>query len=692
MARGRGAEGSAGPGPVASAAGAACAGAAAGALAQALELAVGSLELATAEVAFVAAAAAAIGAACGAALALGLGPLAARLARGADPAERAARLQAVAFGATLAALTGVGALWKTGLHQPIDVLPEWTKGALAALAIAVALAGSTAWLASAGWRVRGGATVRALALASFLAALAGGAAGRGAALALAAAALTAGTLGPRVARRFPRAAGGAVAAALAGSLALGWPRTPDPSPEREGPPEPGPRSVVLILLDTQRADALGPYGAPAGATPVLDALAAQGEVFEEILSPSPWTIPSHASLFTGLPPRTHRCWFGDRRWLEDSHETLAERFRAAGFETGAIVANGYLLLTNVLQGFEWTRPAFGDADELVVARAARYSGVGPWRWIDKGAAESIDALESWLEDRDRARPFFLFVNWFEVHEPYHPPATDRALPPGATPWDGVNATRRYEGTRWHSLRRDRGREEDVIRALYAGEVRYQDRLLGRLLAALERHVRREDLVVAVTSDHGENLGDGGRWGHLFALNDALLHVPLVLRGPGVSAGARVPGTFSTFDIGPTLLALAGVSDALGEGRSLLAPSRRPREATFAEAYPDYLRLARLRVGMRQDLGEFSEPLRSVRSKGYRLVVPERGPARLYELAADPREEHDLAAAQPERVAELRARLAAWEAAHPRQAARGGGDTAPPLDDETRRRLEALGYL
>jgi arylsulfatase A-like enzyme len=410
-----------------------------------------------------------------------------------------------------------------------------------------------------------------------------------------------------------------------------------------------------------------------------------------MISPSPWTVPSHASIFTGLYPRTHGCWFGNQRWLHDDVVTLAERFKEAGYETAAFVSNGYLFVTNLLQGFEVQQKAFGDYDKLVLTRVMRYTGVGFEQWIDKGSAETVGSVDAWLRNRDPNRPFLLFVNLFEAHDPYHPPIRDRALPPGATNLDAIRATRRFEFASWHSLGRTVGKHEDVIRALYASEVRYQDRLLGQIMRVIEGHVHLDDLVLVITSDHGENLGEGGRWGHLFAVNDALIRVPLIIRSPArFPAGKRESGAFQTIDIGSTLLELAGLNPGLGEGRTLVPPARAPRDRTFAEVYPDYFRISQLRVGFRPGLGDFRRPIRTIRHDGRKLVVWGSETARLYDLSPDPREELDIAQEEPEHVRELAARLEQWDAARPQRIT--DRESRSPMDRATREQLRALGYL
>lgn len=625
---------------------AAAAGITAGMTAQALEIVIRDPHLGTGQPLAAVAAAGWIGLVLGLPAALGL-ELGARVLGGsATPEARGRRLVAAGTGVG-ALLVGLGLAWIAGALAPLENLQAVTRtGIVAALVASAAVALACARLCPGG-------------LARLLASPLGSAA----------------AMGPLV--------------LLGAASAWTWPDRLAPAPAGEARSPEG--SVVLIVLDTTRADALGAYGGPPGDTPNFDRIAREGTLFEEVISPSPWTIPSHASLFTGLHPRTHGCWFGDRRWLDDEFDTLADRFAAAGYETAAFLSNGYLFLTNVLQGFEVRTPLFGPVDELVVTRFMRHTGVGWERWIDKGAVESVAEIDTWLAERDPSRPFFLFVNLFESHEPYLAPWRDRDLPEGVSQLGAIRSTRSFETTLWYSQRRDRGEAEDIVRALYADEVRYQDRRLGELLATLERQVGLDRLTLAITADHGENLGEGGRWGHVFALNDPLVHVPLVIRAPGrMPAGERVAGAFQSFDVAPTLLELAGLEGSLGEARSLMPGVREPREATFAEVYPDYFRIARLDVGIRPGLGEFRWPLLAVRRDGWKLVRSGSGAVHLRDLEADPEEAQDRAPEQRERLEALDRTLATWLESHPRRALRDAGRT--PVDPAVRERLRALGYL
>lgn len=161
-------------------------------------------------------------------------------------------------------------------------------------------------------------------------------------------------------------------------------------------------NVVLVVLDTTRRDHLGCYGHPGGLTPELDRIAGEGVVYEQAISPSSWTIPSHASIFTGLFPLTHGCWNGERIYLEDEHVTLAERLGDLGFHSAAFVSNFTLIPSNVLQGFDTIQSLVGANEDLALHGLARLSGF-PQRWVDQGADEGYTAIRRWLSHPDRAR-------------------------------------------------------------------------------------------------------------------------------------------------------------------------------------------------------------------------------------------------------------------------------------------------
>jgi len=494
-------------------------------------------------------------------------------------------------------------------------------------------------------------------------------------------------IGRRIA---PRRAGAAalVLAAIAGTAR--WWSVTAVEMERTEPP---PGSIVLIVLDTTRADVFGAYGAESGETPVFDRLAGEGLLFEEIVSHSPWTVPSHATFFTGLPPRQHDCWFGGRRWLDDRLETLAESLAARGYETAAFYGNLNLAEANLLQGFEVQEYVESSATLLSLGWLARFTGIGPDEWIDRGANRAVSRIGSWLRQRRSRRPFFLFVNLFEAHEPFVSPIRDHAPPQGVSELESFFALQTYRQSLWHSLGRERGREVEIVRAAYRASIRYQDRKLGQLLEVLGKRYVVDRLPIVITADHGENLGDGGRWGHHYSLNEALIHLPFVILAPARLGGARrVSGGFASHDLPATLLDLAGVGDRFQLGRSLLG-ERQVEATTFAEDFPFYVGLHGLERDNKSGLGDFPWPISAARGEGHKLVVWHGGSTRLYDLEGDPAESVDLLAQRPEIARRLAERLARWWVEVPRIHRTQGASEAPGrLDPDLAEQLRALGYL
>jgi len=432
-------------------------------------------------------------------------------------------------------------------------------------------------------------------------------------------------------KRRGRAAACLVAAALAPAAC----ERRDAAPERAAPaaaaaaPARAARAV-LVTLDTLRADRVGAYGAGAGRTPTLDALAERGARFERAVSPAPITLPSHATLLTGLDPPDHGVHHNGRFRLADDVPTLAAQLRARGFATAAFVG-AYVLDARfgLARGFDVYD------DDLEVAGPAR----GATAVAERPADAVVDAALAWLERApDR---FFVWIHLYDPHAEHRPPE----------PWAS-----RFTGDP------------------YAGEIAFADAQLGRLLAALEARWSDGATLVAATSDHGESLGEHGEATHAYTLYEATQRVPLLLAGPGVPAGAVVRDVVALADVAPTLLDLLGepaLPGATGTSlRAALAGDGGPPRAAYLETLA-----TQLDWGWSPLFG-----LRTARHKYVRAPRPE-----LYDLERDPGELHDLAASSPALVAELDrlldARLAGRRAAPSRA-----------LAADERARLEALGYV
>lgn len=462
-----------------------------------------------------------------------------------------------------------------------------------------------------------------------------------------------------------------------------------------------PPNVVLIVLDTTRRDHIGAYGKEPSPTPRLDALARQGVVYDRAFSAAPWTIPSHASLFTGLFPISHGCSNEHHLWLDDEFTTLAETLADRGYQTVSMNSNPYIDHCNLLQGFADTISLTGPYDKLAAHAIAQTAGV-PERWVDKGCAEAVDALEGWFTGRrDPSKPFFMFLNLFEAHREYVLPRSGRDVLDGG-PMDGLRGA--MFGMRFDPIPYEIGGIEDEMRsgfvkALYEAEIRYQDRRLGEWLDVLARRADFENTLIIVTADHGENLGDHGRWEHIHQINDDLIHVPLIVRYPrGEAGGTRLSGLCQLGDIMPTVLETVGASPAPHVPGHSLHPKRfSPREAAFAEVAPYYLHFQKIRtqLGFEASIGRFNRLRRVVRTKEMKYIWASDGTHELFDIRRDPGETRNLIESDAATAVELHGRLMEWVSSQPKYVPPVRDDDSvrsAPVDAETIERLRGLGYV
>lgn len=438
-------------------------------------------------------------------------------------------------------------------------------------------------------------------------------------------------------------------------------------------------SVIFVLVDTLRADYLGAYGFDGPVSPNLDRLAGESVLFEHAFAQAPWTKPSIASLFTSLAPETHRVLTHDGKFgattgddgstgaLPAEATTLAESFAAAGYATAAFVANPWMLREHgFAQGFDvWDQ--------------------GRAMGLPRRATGLLAAARRWLNTRDRDKPFFLYLHLMDVHGPYDASDEDWLAvrdSPGLGP-DRVLTAEEQAQLRPYLLRAPWARQEGADRlrtwrGRYAAGVHAVDRHLGRFLDGLEGSGVLDDTIVVVTADHGEELADNGGWDHGHRLYDHQLRVPLLIRLPGGAGGGhRVQEIVSLIDLMPTLLAQGRIAPPMGlQGRDL----SRLLDGAGAGAGG-----ASFAGGVK-----WNPELRSLRAPDWKLIADgASGAAQLFDMARDPREQHDVAA---QAVAE-RDRLQAELDAHVRNlASRPALATeSGAVSDEMKKRLEALGY-
>ena len=320
-------------------------------------------------------------------------------------------------------------------------------------------------------------------------------------------------------------------------------------------------NVLLVVLDTVRADSLGAYGRPGSLTPIFDSLATQGVLFERAYANAPWTLPSHASLFTGELATTHGAT-QEHLVLDEAATTMAEVFRAAGYATYAASAN----------------PVVGDQHGLSQG-FDRFDET--WRAATKTKLDPIDrhtnraGLAAFLDELPPDTPFFGFVNYVDAHLPYVPPEDFARRAVDGDRFDGLQllaATRLKRKD--HYLMEDGLPTEamTLLGQLYDGEVAFVDALVGDLLSLLDELELSGETLLVVTSDHGEQLGEGGHLGDAFSLRNELLHVPLLIVAPGdEDVPRRRTELVQLVDVLPTVASFCGVEvPAALAGRDLFA--------------------------------------------------------------------------------------------------------------------------
>jgi arylsulfatase A-like enzyme len=439
-----------------------------------------------------------------------------------------------------------------------------------------------------------------------------------------------------------------------------------------GPPSPP--NVLLVSIDTLRADAIGAYGATV-ATPALDRLAREGALFEQAIAPASQTTPSHATLFTGREVLNHGA-LRNGIALAESAETLAEVFRRGGFSTGAF-ASSFVLAPRFgwSQGFGRYDAEFPRSGETLRARS------GQWRrydfdGFDRRASATNERALPWLAEAPE--PFFLFVHFFDPHAPYA--ASRERLAEVPVDHGRATAAERIAAVRAHMPGL---RAEQLARVLrsYQAEVLEVDAALQRLLEALEERGLADRTLVVVTADHGEGLGQHGTLDHAPQVYEEQLRVPLLVRWPGrVAPGLRIPEPIGIVDVAPTLAAAAGLAfeDAL-DGRSLLPALEAGGDVQARPIFGRRRHYPRPYQGHRGTL-------LFVRDGDWKLIRGSESDDELYDLATDPEERRNLVTARPDVASRLGALLDESLARHPDRVI----DAKP--DEETRRALEALGYL
>lgn len=453
-------------------------------------------------------------------------------------------------------------------------------------------------------------------------------------------------------------------------------------------------NILLLVLDCVRYDGLGCLGNPRPVTPAIDALAARARSYTRAYAAAVWTLPSHASLFSGLHPRQHGVNV-EQRFLDPSIPTMAEYLQKQGYQTAAFSTNA------------WVGPHFGldRGFEHFDALWRIFPSMGrrPFPWWekalrkrvlerrDKGAAKLNRYVQRWWQrQRDPHRPFFIFGLYLDAHLPYHPPATY------AQHWlqgDALRAALAANQDAWAYMAGEvemTSADFAGLRTLYDAEIQYVDDHLARLLAFLQKVGALENTVVIITADHGENIGDHGLMDHQYCVYDTLAHVPLLIHYPPAFPAGTDTRPVQHTDLLPTLLELINHPDPPHlPGRSLLASASPPEPRVVVQyTAPHRHRFARRHPHFDLTSKGYERTFDAIIIGDYKLIRSSRHELELYHLATDPAETVNLATKEPSRLATLVAALDAWLQAHPPRSA----GPSPVIDPDLAEHLRNLGYL
>ncbi len=475
-------------------------------------------------------------------------------------------------------------------------------------------------------------------------------------------------------------------------------------------------NVLVILWDTTRADHLSLYGHDEQTTPNMAKWAENAVVFEQAISPAMWTVPSHASMFTGVMPTTHNADY-DYRWLDGTNRTLAEWLGESGYDTYAFSANPNLAdkRYNLLQGVDtvemswkgqWTKRVGAETRKKLIQRdrsteiSPGYAGKKGGPFSNNAAPFTGKALTTWIDQRpDPGKPWFAYLNYMEAHKPRVPTleARRRIADSPESIELGLSTDLSLENQLLYSVgaREYTPAELSAIEDVYDASLTELDDWTGKLIEDLRQRGELENTIIVFTSDHGENLGDHHLFGHRHGLYQALVHVPLVIAWEGHLEGRRVAEPTSNADLYWTITRLAGLpppeSPQPGYRTDLLAGTS---EAVFTEA----IGIDREGIEMVKravvDPTRFEHRFKAVVQAGWKLIETDAGVKELYHLAIDPDELTDLSASEPARLAELDAALDRWAAAQPAYDPTGQTASDVPVEDDeaTKAMLTVMGYI
>jgi arylsulfatase A-like enzyme len=426
-------------------------------------------------------------------------------------------------------------------------------------------------------------------------------------------------------------------------------------------PEPGPPNILLIVVDTLRADHLGCYGYERDTSPNIDAFSRTGVLFENAYCQMPTTGPSHASIFTSHYPKSHGV-IKNGHILPDTLPTLAEILKNNGYATAAVVSSFPLSSKfGYSRGFDYYEEQFPDGLGTG-PNNANWAGHAVEGAFDQRANITTREAAAWINQNDR-NPFFLFVHYFDPHSPYSPP---------------LKYLRKF-------LKESKTPEEDILVG-YDGEIVFVDAEIQKLVEIIKEERLDSNTLIIITSDHGEGLGQHGEMHHGVFLYEEQTRIPLIMSFPGVlPQGLRLKSVVQTVDILPTILSLVGLKYEGGFSGSSLVKTMRGQEDYLDN--PAFLQRQHYSTQKTPQGREAIGEKLAIRRRDTKYIwAPEEGTEELYDLSEDPNELANIVSSRRETADDMRSMIENWVNTESKQT------REQHIDEDSRRKLEALGYI
>lgn len=472
-----------------------------------------------------------------------------------------------------------------------------------------------------------------------------------------------------------------------------------PFPAKIAPPRSKRPNVLLIVLDTVRADHMSCYGYRRQTSPYIDAFAQTAKLYKNVLSPANWTAPGHASLFTGLPASAHGTNWPDP-FLPEQFEVLAGQLKSSGYQTAGLATNGLFVTPHFgfSRGFEmfWNPPRKA---ENVSSLLLREMGVNTDHFDSCSDTTAMHhRLGRWFDEEYQPhKPFFIFLNYMDPHYPYIPPLSSPLFSKPASwhKWDDLPHERLMEYTLTGANTLTPNDINDLV-ALYDEEIAYADRKVHELLEFFRVNGLDENTIIIITSDHGELWGEHHMLCHESTVYEPLVRVPLIVRFPDRLGTGIETRLVQSHDVYPTILEICGVEwrrRAAHNCRSLLQQDRSEPRSAISELLAPRMGVILQRTFPNIERYRIVEPVRALQVGDMKLILDVKGTAELYDLASDPLERNNLATEKQEVVRTLRTQLEGWLSSfeHYQPRARSSQNRRKMTPKE-REALKALGYV